>query len=110
MRDMYIADKGHYLEAWDLSQIELRVIAWYCEVYYDDPTMANIFRSGQDIHEATGNYLNISRRDGKTFNFAIAYGSGAGEIAEQTKHLKPRRHKCSKYPLHRLSRYQQIQS
>ena len=83
MRDMYIADKGHYLEAWDLSQIELRVIAWYCEVYYDDPTMANIFRSGQDIHEATGNYLNISRRDGKTFNFAIAYGAGAGEIASK---------------------------
>ena len=82
MRDMYIAKENHYLEAWDLDQIELRIIAWYCETYYDDPTMANIFRSGQDIHQATGDFLGISRRDGKTFNFAVSYGAGAKHAAE----------------------------
>lgn len=46
---MFTARAGYVLGASDLSQIELRLVAWEA----NEPTMLHIYRSGGDIHEAT---------------------------------------------------------
>ena len=78
MRDMFIADEGCYFEDWDLSQIELRILAYMCEVQVGDPTMADVYRQGIDIHANTANGITelgypMSRYIGKQTNFTVVY-------------------------------------
>lgn len=50
-REIYMPDvEGGYLVAADLSQIELRLVAWMAQ----ETTMLEIYRTGGDIHAATG--------------------------------------------------------
>lgn len=50
-RKIYVADTPEgYIVAADLSQIELRLVAWMAQ----EPTMLQIYNSGGDIHAATG--------------------------------------------------------
>lgn len=46
---MFTARAGYVLGASDLSQIELRLVAWEA----NEPEMLRIYRTGGDIHEAT---------------------------------------------------------
>ncbi len=84
MRDIFIPTDGFIYEAWDLSQIELRILAYIIALETNDFTMMDAFLRDEDIHEATANHL-ISlgylhglipyeqRRIAKTVNFAAAY-------------------------------------
>ncbi len=81
-------DKDHLLLAADYSQIELRLIA---EISGDE-AMLEAFQKGQDIHRATAArvfdtaYEEVSREQrsrAKTVNFAIIYGAGATNLAQQ---------------------------
>ena len=84
MRNIFIPTKGNILECWDLSQIELRILAFLIALRTNDFTMLDVFLGGGDIHDATLNYmmglghlLNLHPKEqrtiAKTINFAAAY-------------------------------------
>ncbi len=79
IRSAFIADEGYVLLAADYSQVELRVLAHFCQ----DPTLMQAFADDQDVHrivaaevfgvplaEVTGE----QRSRAKTVNFGIIYG------------------------------------
>lgn len=72
----------------DYSQIELRIMASYCQ----DESLVNAFNNAEDIHAATAATLfetqiaDVSgdqRRIAKTVNFGIMYGLGAFGLAQR---------------------------
>ncbi len=74
----------------DYSQIELRLMAAFSQ----DETMLDAFAKGQDIHAATASKIYKvpleevtpeMRRNAKTANFAILYGSTGFNLARQLK-------------------------
>ncbi len=73
------ADEEHVLLAADYSQIELRLLAHFCQ----DPALMEAFASGQDIHRTVAAQVNgVSHDDvtkeqrsaAKAVNFGIIYG------------------------------------
>jgi DNA polymerase-1 len=75
MRDIYVASEDCYLEARDLSQIELRCLAWLVWQETGDRTMQTLFDNGIDIHDGVQQMLDIQdRRIAKNLNFAVTYG------------------------------------
>jgi len=84
----FVAGPGRLLGSWDLSQIELRVLAHIS----GDTTMLAAFRSGRDLHaELVERLYGIprekqtpkQRREGKTINFGIPMGITAQGLLEQ---------------------------
>jgi len=82
--------KGWLLMCADYSQIELRLLAHLSQ----DPTMCEMFQSGQDIHQLTAsNMFGITpesvtpdqRAQAKTINFGILYGMGPQRLGRETK-------------------------
>lgn len=81
---------GWHLMCADYSQIELRLLAHLSQ----DPTMLDMFRSGQDIHRLTASKIfgadaqditKDQRAQAKTINFGILYGMGAQRLARENK-------------------------
>ncbi len=79
VRKAFVAATGYKLVSLDYSQIELRIVAHLSK----DPTMLEVFKKGEDIHEKTAmEIFGVSpegvtkdmRRDAKTINFGILYG------------------------------------
>lgn len=86
IREAFIPQPGHLLLAADYSQIELRLLAHFCE----DPTLIEAFKSGQDIHTLTASKVfhvpleevtSDMRGAAKTVNFGILYGQSAFGLA-----------------------------
>lgn len=86
IRAAFVAPEGHSFMAFDLSQIELRIIASLS----GDEKMIHIFREGGDIHRATASEVNHvppeqvtpqMRYAAKELNFGILYGMGARAFA-----------------------------
>ena len=78
MRDIFIPSDGNIFENHDLSQIELRVLAFMCKEFCGDPTMQDVYDNDGDIHDATARFvtelgLNVDRQTGKHGNFASVY-------------------------------------
>lgn len=90
MRDMFVAPPGMVVIGADYDQIELRFIC----VESQDPTMQEVFLSGEDVHATTAALvLNLDLEDvsseqrtlyGKMPNFLIGYGGTAYTLAEKT--------------------------
>jgi DNA polymerase-1 len=87
-RDLVISPPGHYILGYDLSQIELRVIAGLSS----EPTLLRAFNEGEDVHAVTtATMLGIplskvtkeKRAIGKELNFALAYGMNKRSLAER---------------------------
>jgi DNA polymerase-1 len=88
IRRAFVAPPGHMLIGADYSQIELRVMAHLS----GDPSLAEAFATGQDVHEATARRI-FNRADGalepelraraKIVNFGIMYGMGARSLSQQ---------------------------
>ena len=87
IRKAFVASSGNVLLSADYSQIELRILAHFC----DDPQMIGAFRDRLDIHAATAaqvfgvpikSVTDEQRRVAKSVNFGIAYGQGAFGLAE----------------------------
>lgn len=85
IRRAFIAAPGHFLAAFDYSQIELRVAAFLSK----DPKLIEIFREGGDIHTAVAaQVFKVSRekvdkemrRRAKIINFGILYGMGVNAL------------------------------
>ena len=88
LREAFIARPGYQLLAADYSQIELRILAHYCE----DESMCQAFAEGLDIHTATAadvfncpisDVSSDQRRYAKTINFGLIYGMGAFSLSNQ---------------------------
>jgi DNA polymerase I-like protein with 3'-5' exonuclease and polymerase domains len=67
-------------ELWELDYrtLEFRLGA----VYGKQQNALEIFHAEGDIHQLTASSLGVPRQEGKTINFALAYGAGAGQLAD----------------------------
>lgn len=86
-RDFLIAPEGYRIVGFDFSQVELRILAGMA----NEQALLKAFYEDVDIHRATASAMmgiplnevtKKQRAQGKTLNFAVVYGSGAGNIAE----------------------------
>ena len=86
IRSAFIADEGFLLLSADYSQVELRVLAHFCE----DPTLLQAFADDQDIHRIVAAEIfgvppaevtSKQRSRAKTVNFGIIYGQTAFGLA-----------------------------
>lgn len=87
IRKAFSASNKNVLVVADYSQIELRLMAHYCQ----DPALMKAFFEEKDIHSATASYLfkikeeevtPEMRRRAKTVNFGILYGMSAHGLAQ----------------------------
>lgn len=87
LRKAFSSPEGRTLVVGDYSQIELRLLAHFCE----DPALMDSFFKGKDIHSSTASYLykikeeDITpemRRMAKTVNFGIIYGISPHGLAQ----------------------------
>lgn len=81
VRECVIAGEGRVLLSLDFSQIELRMLAQYCE----DPMMLTAYREGLDLHQQTADQLGITRQEAKTINFGIVYGMGPDALSKKLR-------------------------
>lgn len=65
----------------DLSNIEGRVLAFYLENIADDPYLGEVFRSGQDFHQANADRLGVERQEAKLLLYLFIYGGGAAKLS-----------------------------
>jgi DNA polymerase-1 len=79
IRNAFVADPGFRMVSADYSQIELRVLAHFCE----DPAFVAAFRAGADIHRRTAaevfgtseaDVTAEQRRIAKAINFGLVFG------------------------------------
>ena len=89
VRRAFVPQAGTQLLAVDYNQIELRVMAHFCE----DPTLLDAFRQEQDIHAVTAatvfgiplEEVSYKERDfAKRVNFGLIYGMGAYSLASDS--------------------------
>src|SRR5690606_22324630 len=95
IRDLFVASPGYRMIEADVSQAELRCLAWYSR----DENLIEIIRSGKDMHTQTAALMfgvdeeevtPLQRHIGKTLNFAVLYGAGPGKVVETIKDAFPR--------------------
>ena len=111
IRDAFIADDGSVLISCDYSQVELRILA-HCS---HEPTLANAFRRGEDVHRATAAEVfgiapddvdRATRDRAKAVNFGIVYGISDFGLSEQ---LGISRQDAHTYIQAYLARYPSVQ-
>lgn len=84
IRKAFVAKEGCMLLVADKDQIELRIITEDSQ----DKRFLEVFNSGEDAHLATcmDVFGDSSRRFyGKMLNYSVVYGSGPGQVADQSK-------------------------
>lgn len=77
LKKAYKPAPGNVFVAADYSQLELRVIAHFA----GNGLLMQNYLEGKDVHEAAGKRIGRDRHTGKTFNFSLAFGQGAGSLA-----------------------------
>ena len=112
IRRAFVAEPGHLLLSADYSQIELRLLAHFCE----DETLLKAFEQGLDVHAATASELfgvpiasvtPSQRRSAKAINFGILYGMGAYRLARE---LKISRKEAQAYIDRYFERYRRVRA
>jgi len=84
IREGFVAKEGYLLVGIDYSQIELRLLAHFCE----DSALMKAFREGKDIHLETAikifgeSEAKARRNIAKSINFGLIYGMGSRKLAE----------------------------
>ena len=72
LRNLFLpTQEGAFFESWDLSQVELRTLAYFSQ----DPIMFEIYKNDGDIHQTTMNLIGCDRRLAKICNFGMSYGA-----------------------------------
>ena len=88
IREAFIASKNCYLISADYSQIELRLLAHFCE----DQNLIQAFEQDKDIHSQTAAAIFQTtekevtadkRAIAKAINFGLLYGMGATKLSEE---------------------------
>ncbi len=112
IRGCFVARPGHVLLSCDYSQIELRVLAHYCE----EGPLVESYQQGEDIHRRTASEVfgvapalvnGEMRRAAKAINFGIVYGMGAFRLANE---LGIPRAKAAAYIEGYFARYPQVRA
>lgn len=112
IRGAFIAPEGWKLASFDYSQVELRILA-HCS---KEPTLADAFRAGEDVHRATAAEVfgmdpadvdRQTRDRAKAVNFGIVYGISAFGLSEQ---LDIGRDEAQAYIDTYLARYPRVRS
>lgn len=81
VRSLVRAGKGNVIINVDLSQIELRVLAWYAANVLNDFYLWGLYQQGADVHESNQKLLECVRIVAKKAIFTDIYGGGAPMIA-----------------------------
>lgn len=79
VRRYFIVPKGWVRVYLDFSQIELRVLAWFCQ----DPNLLEAYRNDEDVHQRIADMLKIQRKIAKQVNFGNSYGMQAQGLAKR---------------------------
>jgi DNA polymerase-1 len=88
IRQAFLPEKGWELLTADYSQIELRLLAHFCQ----DEGLARAFAEDRDIHAAVASQIfhipeaevtSNQRRMAKTVNFGVIYGISAAGLAQR---------------------------
>lgn len=85
-RRAFLPEEGHYWVSRDFSGQELRIMANLS----NEETWVKAFLNDEDVHKATAialwgeeNYNKEARKNAKTINFSLLYGTGAPALADQ---------------------------
>lgn len=70
IRRYFLVPEGYVRVFIDFSQIELRVLAWFCQ----DPNLVRAYLEGIDVHQLVADQLSIKRKIAKQVNFGNSYG------------------------------------
>lgn len=87
---------GYVVVVADYSQIELRLVAHYAQAR----NLLKAFRAGEDVHQAMADLIGILRRQGKTVNFSVVYGSswrGVCDTIEEDGYPRPKDAEAKKW-------------
>ena len=112
IRHCFVAAPGHVFLSADYSQIELRLLAHYCQT----GPLVESFLNGEDIHRRTASEIfNVApafvsseqRRAAKAINFGIVYGMGPSRLAND---LRIKRAEAQKYIDGYFARYPQVRT
>ncbi len=112
IRRCFVARPGHVFVSCDYSQIELRLLAHYCET----GPLVESFRAGEDIHRRTASEIfgvmpalvtAEQRRAAKAINFGIVYGMGPARLAND---LRIPRAEAQRYIEGYFARYPQVRA
>lgn len=79
VRRYFVVPEGRIRFYIDFSQIELRVLAWFCQ----DPTMLRAYREDIDLHQLIADELSIDRKIAKQVNFGNSYGMTKVGLAQR---------------------------
>ena len=88
IRSSFIAPVGSSLVGCDCSNFQIRILAQYLDALYgnteDGHALANDFNTNEtaDPHQVTADLLGVSRKQGKTLNFSVMFGSGADKMGK----------------------------
>ena len=97
MRSYFVAPEGYKILSLDLSNAELRFLAYYSRC----DAMLDLLNNRQDIHQLTGDLIstnlesrelcdaNMARSLGKVYAFSMLYGAGVGTIVKNFRKLLP---------------------
>lgn len=78
IRGSFKPRQGHAFVSIDYSQQEYRLMLDYA----NERSLIKLVNEGMDVHEATAKMLGIPRKQAKTINFALLYGSGIATLAQ----------------------------
>lgn len=80
IRECVVAPEGYTLCVADLDQIEIRVLAYYLQLWANEPRMAEAARQGLDAHQANADTWGVERQVAKKLIFSIVYGQQAAAL------------------------------
>ncbi|ABQ12452.2 DNA polymerase I [Phormidium phage Pf-WMP3] len=81
LRSLFSAPPGWSLVVGDQSGFQLRIMAAYMEMYYDEPRLSKVFVDGEDVHQFFADIYGIDRKIAKNVTFGYAFGAGATKMA-----------------------------
>ena len=88
IRSSFVSPEGFSLVGCDCSNFQIRILAQYLDALYgnteDGHALANDFNTNEsaDPHQVTADLLGVSRKQGKTMNFSVMFGSGAEKMGK----------------------------
>ena len=75
-RDIFLPDEGHVLLSFDLSQVDMRGMAWLSE----DHAYRALFAPGRDAHTEIGAQVGLDRQSAKVIAHGWNYGLGRARM------------------------------
>lgn len=84
IRHVFTCEDDEVILCCDYSQLELRILAAYILLLFDDDSMAKALESG-DLHQATADDVGVDRKTAKIVNFGLIYGMTEYKLASDLR-------------------------